>query len=91
MEKTHIEMETNIMGKMCILYMQPYDNLSPGLPPAVCIAKGLVNDHRDRLLAVPRDCPRKIKIVPGGKVENEKFALCGLLVNGDLPITKSGL
>jgi len=27
MEKTHIETETNIMGKECVLYMQQYDNL----------------------------------------------------------------
>jgi len=29
MEKTHIEIETNTMGKECILYMHPYDNLQP--------------------------------------------------------------
>jgi len=27
MKKTHIEIETNIMGEECVLYMQPYDNL----------------------------------------------------------------
>jgi len=27
MEKTHIEIETNILGKKWVLYMQPYDNL----------------------------------------------------------------
>ena len=32
MEKTHIEIETNIMGKECVLYMQQYDNLPPRLP-----------------------------------------------------------
>ena len=31
--------------------------------PAVRLAEGLADDHRDRLLAVPRDCPLKIKIV----------------------------
>jgi len=33
MGKTHIEIETNVMGKECVLYMQPYDNLPPQLPP----------------------------------------------------------
>jgi len=42
MEKTHIEIETNIIGKKCALYMQPYDNL------------GLADEHRDRSLAVDR-------------------------------------
>ena len=31
--------------------------------PAVRLAEGLADDHRDRLLAVPLDCPLKIKIV----------------------------
>ena len=52
MEKTHIEIETNIMGKECVLYMQPYDNLPPRLPPAIHLAEGLADDHCDRLLAV---------------------------------------
>jgi len=26
MEKTHLDMETNIMGKKGVLYMQPYDH-----------------------------------------------------------------
>ena len=47
--------------------MQPYANLPPRLPPAVCLADGLADDHRDRSLAVPRDCPRKIKIIRGEK------------------------
>ena len=33
--------------------------------PAVRLSEGLADDHRDRLLAVPRDCPLKIKIVRG--------------------------
>ena len=37
MEKTHIEIETNIMGKECVLYMQPYDNLPPRLPPMLSV------------------------------------------------------
>ena len=51
---------------------------SPQLPPAVCLAEGLVDDHRNRSLAVPRDCPRKINFIHGSKVENVKCALCGL-------------
>ena len=74
-EKTHIEIE-------CILYMQPDDNLPPRTtataPPAACLAEGLADDHRDRLLAVPRDCPLKIKFGRGGNAENLKSALCGL-------------
>jgi len=29
LEKTHIEIETNIMGKECVLYVQPYDTRLP--------------------------------------------------------------
>ena len=42
MEKTHIEIVTNIMGKECVLYMQPYNNLPRGplqLPPC-CPSRG---------------------------------------------------
>ena len=71
MEKTHIEIETNIMVKECVLYMQPYDNLPPRLPPCCPSRGGLVDDRRDRL--------RKIKFVGGGgNAENVKSALCGL-------------
>ena len=45
--------------------MQTYANLPPRLPPAVCLADGLADDHRDRSLAFPRDCPRKIKFIRG--------------------------
>ena len=37
-----------------------------------------IRDHRNRSLAVPRDCPHKIKFVRGGNVENVKSALWGL-------------
>jgi len=40
-----------------------------------------VDDHRDRSLAVPRDCMRKIKFVRGGKVENVKSSPCGLYLH----------
>ena len=46
--------------------------------PAVRLAEGLADDHRDRSLAVRRDCPRKIKFVRGGSEENVESALCGL-------------
>jgi len=42
MEKTHIEIVTNIMGKECVLYMQPYNNL-PSVPlqlPPCCPSRG---------------------------------------------------
>ena len=69
MEKTHIEIDNNILGKECVLYMQPYDNLPPRTtataPPAVRLAEGLADNHRDRLLAVPRDCRLNIKFVCG--------------------------
>ena len=32
-------------------------------PPAVLLAEGLADNHRNRSLAVPRDCPLKIKFV----------------------------
>ena len=72
------------MGKEWVLYMQPYDKLpsrtTTTAPPAVCLAKGLADDHRDCLLAVPRDCPLKIKFVGGGSTEKLKSALCVLYV-----------
>ena len=47
------------MGKECFLYMQPYDNLPPWTtapaPPAVRLAEGLEDDHRNRSLAVSRN------------------------------------
>ena len=76
MEKTHIEIETNIMGKKGVLYMQPYNNLP--LPPAVRLAEGLADDHRNCSLAVPCDYQSKIKFVRSGNAENAKSALCGL-------------
>ena len=42
MEKTHIGIETNIMGKKCVLYMQPYDNL----PPQITAIAPLLSDSR---------------------------------------------
>ena len=48
------------------------------MPPAVSLAERLADDHCDWKLAVPRDCQRNIKFVCGGKVESEKYALCGL-------------
>ena len=59
------------MGKKCVLYMQQYDNLPPritGTAPAVCLTEGLADNHGDHSLAVPHDCPRKIKFVRGGHV-----------------------
>ena len=66
MEKTHIEIETNIMGKKCILYMQQYDKL----PPRITVTRrGLCGRSPRPLACCP---PRKIKFVHGGKVENVK-------------------
>ena len=48
------------------------------LSSAVRLAEGLADDHCDRLLAVPRDCPLKIKFVRCGSAENVKSALRGL-------------
>ena len=67
------------MGKECVLYMQPYDNLprrtTATAPHAVRLAEGLADDHHDRSLVVCRDYPHKIKF---GTAENVNFALCGL-------------
>ena len=57
--------------------------VSPRLPPAVCLAERLADDHRDCTLAVPLDCQHKINFVHGGKEENTKSALCGLY-EGDI-------
>ena len=72
MEKTHLEIETNIMGKECVLCNHTII-CHRDCPPAVRLAEGLVDDHCDGSLAVPRDCPRKIKFA-----EKVKSALCGL-------------
>ena len=54
MEKTHIEIETNIMGEECLLYMQPYNYLPSRINvTAVCLVGGLAEDHRDCTLAAP--------------------------------------
>ena len=82
MEKTHIELETNIMGKECVLYMQPYYNLPPRTTvtaPCCPYREGL----NRRPLAVPRDCPLKNFFVRGGYAKNVKSALCGLYRLGD--------
>ena len=49
-------------------------------PPAVRLAEGLADDNRERSLAVPCDCPLKLKFVPVGNAEKVKSALCGLYV-----------
>ena len=60
MEKTHIEIETNIMGKKCVLYNYATIQYSAtATPPAVCLVEGLA-------------VPRKIKFVCGVHVEKRK-------------------
>ena len=63
MKKTHIEIETNIMGKECVLYMQPYDNLPLQINTTVPLLS-VSSGQSPRLFA---SCPRKIKFVRGGK------------------------
>ena len=75
MEKTHIEIESNIMGKKCIVYMQSYDNLPPRITATApcCLSRGGLSERSPRPIACwPHDCLRKIK------VENVKSALFGL-------------
>ena len=78
MEKTYIEIETNIMGKECVLYMQPYDNLPPRLPPC-CRARGGLSGRSPGWFAC---CPPRFsaqdKICPGWQSGNVKPALRGL-------------
>ena len=52
--------------------------------------EGLADNHRDLLLAVPRNCPHKIKSVRGDKVENVKSALCGLYHSRPLSQDREG-
>ena len=62
MEKTHIEIETNIGER--VRHMCNHTIICRcDCPPAVSLAEGLADDHRNRLLAVPRDCLLKIKFV----------------------------
>jgi len=61
MEKTHIEIETNNMGNSASYicnHMIICHRGSPQLPPAVCLADGLAEDHCDRLFAQDKICPR---------------------------------
>ena len=49
MEKTHIEIETNIMGKECVLYICNHTIICHrDCPPAVCLAEGLADNHRGK-------------------------------------------
>ena len=41
---------------------------APRLPPAISLHEHLVGDYCGCTLAVPRDCPRKINFVRGGKL-----------------------
>jgi len=77
MEKTHIEIETNIMGKECVLYMQPYDNLPPRLSP-YCLSRGGLSR---RLLCPIACCPLRLsaqdKICPRWQSGKRKIrAVC---------------
>ena len=56
MEKTHIKIETNIMGKRCVLYMQPYDNLPPMITATApcCLSCGGLSRRSPRPFAC---CP----------------------------------
>ena len=56
MEKTHIEIEANIMGEKYVIYMQPYDNLPPQLPPC-CPSHGGLSRRLPRPLAC---CPPRL-------------------------------
>ena len=59
MEKTHIEIETNIMGKECVLYMQPYDNQPPWTTATApcCPSLGGLSGRSLRLFAC---CPLRL-------------------------------
>ena len=55
MEKTHNEIETNIMVGKSASYMQPYDNLPQRTTATECLsavrlAEGLADDHCDQSL-----------------------------------------
>jgi len=56
MEKTHIEIENNIMGKECVFYMQPYANLPPRRPPC-CPSRGRISGRSPRPFAC---CPPRL-------------------------------
>ena len=56
MEKTHIELETNIMGTEWVLYMQPYENLPLRLPP-YCPSRGGLSGRSPRPFAC---CPPRL-------------------------------
>ena len=59
MEKTHIEIESNIMGKKCIVYMQPYDNLPPRITATApcCLSRGGLSRLSPRLFPC---CPPRL-------------------------------
>ena len=65
-----------LWGKVRLIYETI--RLSATADHCTCLAEGLADDHFDRSLAVPRDCPRKIKFVRAGEVENVKSTLCEL-------------
>jgi len=68
MKKTHIEIETNIMGGKCILYMQPYYNLPPRITATApcCLSRGGLSGRSlwpftccpPRLSSQDKICPR---------------------------------
>ena len=87
MKKTHILIETNIMGeKVRLIYATIRqsaigDRITATAP--CCLFRGGLSWRSSAPIACcpPHVWPRKIKFVRSGQVENGKSALCGLYIS----------